>query len=135
MGAWNILYMMDQGVLPAAEKDQIRASYVAGMFRAMRFGDVSAHGRGAAMQYSYIRDKGGFTWDPQAKRYRIDPAKLDAGIRALVADIVNLQANGDYEGAKAFLAKWGAMDAEAKQVTGTMGNIPVDIWPIYPKRI
>ncbi|HEX6218187.1 MAG TPA: hypothetical protein VFZ35_02805 [Sphingomicrobium sp.] len=135
MGAWNILYMMDEGVLPAAEKDQIRASYVAGLFRAMRFGDVSAHGRGAAMQYRYLRDKGGFAWDAEAKRYRIDPAKLDAGIRALVADIVNLQANGDYDGAKAFLAKWGSMDAEAKQVTGTMGHIPVDIWPVYPERI
>ena len=135
MGAWNILYMMDQGVLPAAEKDQIRASYVAGLFRAMRFGANSAHGQGAAMQYRYLRDKGGFAWDARAKRYRIDPAKLDAGIRALVADIVNLQANGDYNGAKAFLAKWGTMDPEATAVTGTMGKIPVDIWPIYPKRI
>jgi hypothetical protein len=135
MGAWNILYMMDQGVLPAAEKDQIRASYVAGLFRAMRFGANSAHGQGAAMQYRYLRDKGGFAWDAQAKRYRIDAAKLDAGIRALVADIVNLQATGDYNGAKAFLAKWGTMDPEATAVTGTMGKIPVDIWPIYPKSI
>ena len=135
MGAYNVLFMMDKGVLPAAEKPQIRAAYVAGLFRAMRFGDTDAHGRGAAMQYRYIRDKGGIVWDANAKRFRIDPVKLDAGIRDLVHDIITLQATGDYEGTKAFLAKWAVMDAEAKQVTSQMGHIPVDIHPIYPERV
>ena len=135
MGAYNILFMMDKGVLPAAEKPLIRATYLVGLFRAMRFGDLSAHGRGAAMQYRYLRDKGGIVWDAKAKRFRIDDAKLDAGIRDLVGEIVRLQGTGDYAGTKAFLAKWAVMDAEAKQVTGTMGHIPVDIWPIYPKHI
>src|SRR3954469_18765460 len=135
MGAYNVLFMMDKGVLPAAEKPQIRAAYVAGLFRAMRFGDTDAHGRGAAMQYRYIRDKGGIVWDANTKRFRIDPAKLDAGIRDLVADIIRLQATGDYNGTKAFLAKWAVMDAEAKQVTGGMGHIPVDIHPIYPDHV
>ena len=87
------------------------------------------------MQYRYLRDKGAIVWDAKAKRFRIDDAKLDAGIRDLVGEIVRLQGNGDYAGTKAFLAKWAVMDAEAKQVTGAMGHIPVDIWPIYPKRI
>ena len=124
MGAYNVLFMMDKGVLPAAEKPQIRATYVAGLFRAMRFGDLEAHGRGAAMQYRYLRDKGGIVWDAKAKRFRIDEAKLDAGIRDLVGDIVRLQGNGDYAGTKAFLAKWAVMDAEAKQVTGDDGPHP-----------
>ena len=63
MGAYNVLFMMDKGVLPAADKPQIRAAYVVGLFRAMRFGDTDAHGRGAAMQYHYLRDKGGIVWD------------------------------------------------------------------------
>jgi hypothetical protein len=58
MGAYNVMFMMDRGVLPKGERDQIRATYVAGLFRAMRFGTNSAHGRGAAMQYGYLRDKG-----------------------------------------------------------------------------
>lgn len=135
MGAYNVLFMMDKGVLPAAEKPQIRAAYVAGLFRAMRFGDTDAHGKGAAMQYRYIRDKGGIVWDANAKRFRIDPVKLDSAIRDLVHDIIHLQANGDYNGTKAFLAKWAVMDAEAKQVTSQMGHIPVDIRPIYPDHV
>ena len=135
MGAWNILYMMDRGVLPAAEKPQIRATYVAGLFRAMRFGVGEAHGQGAAMQYRYLRAKGALVWDAPAQRFRIDESKIDGAIRDLVADIVRLQGNGDYVGTKAFLAKWAVPDPEAEKVIGSMGHIPVDIRPIYPDRI
>ena len=135
MGAWNILYMMDKGLLPAAEKKQIRATYVAGLFRAMRFGTGEAHGKGAAMQYRFIRDRGGIVWDPQAKRFRVDEAKIDGAIRDLVGAIVRLQGNGDYAGTKAFLDKWAVVDPEAQQVIDTMKDIPVDIRPIYPDHI
>ena len=135
MGAWNILYMMDKGILPTAEKKQIRATYVAGLFRAMRFGVGEAHGKGAAMQYRFLRERGALAWDEQAKRFRIDEAKIDAAIRDLVGTIVRLQGNGDYAGVKALLDKYSVLDPEAQQVVGTMKDIPTDIRPIYPDRI
>src|SRR5687767_12229820 len=135
MGAFNILYMMDKGVIPAAERPQIRATYVAGLFRAMRFGTSEAHGKGAAMQYRYLRDRGAIVWDAEAKRFRIDEAKIDGAIRDLVGEIVRRQGDGDYAGTKAFLDRWGAFDAEASQVIASMTHIPVDIWPVYPSRI
>jgi len=135
MGAWNIMYMMDRGVLPKAERDQIRATYVAGLFRAMRFGTNSAHGRGAAMQYGYLRDKGALTWDEAAQRFRIDKSKIDGAIRDLVADIVRLQATGDYAGTKALMERWAELDPEARKVISSMSAIPVDIRPLYPDRV
>jgi hypothetical protein len=135
MGAYNVLHMMDQGVLPNSERSQFRATYVAGIFRGMRFGVQEAHGKGAAMQYRYLRDKGAIVWDPRLKRFRVDEAKIDGAIRDLVGDIVRLQGNGDYAGTKAFLGKWGVLDPEAEQVIATMSHIPVDIRPIYPDRI
>ncbi|MEO6581352.1 MAG: hypothetical protein ABIN68_00910 [Sphingomicrobium sp.] len=135
MGAYNVLHMMDKGVIPAGERPQIRATYVAGLFRAMRFGTAEAHGRGAAMQYRYLRDKGAIVWDGQAKRFRIDEAKIDGAIRDLVGEIVRRQGDGDYAGTKAFLDRWGALDRESQQVIDTMTHIPVDIRPIYPARI
>ena len=135
MGAYNVMYMMDKGVLPKAERPQIRATYVAGLFRAMRFGIKEAHGKGAAMQYRYLRQKGALVWDPQARRYRIEEAKIDRAIRDLVGDIVRLQARGDYAGVGAFLKRYAVLDAEAEGVIASMGGIPVDIRPIYPERI
>ena len=135
MGAYNVMYMMDEGVLPKAERAQIRATYVAGLFRAMRFGTNSAHGRGAAMQYGYLRDKGALVWDETAQRFRIDEAKIDGAIRDLVGDIVRLQATGDYSGTQALMQRWADLDPQARQVIASMAEIPVDIRPIYPDRI
>jgi hypothetical protein len=135
MGAYNVMYMMDKGVIPNTERDQIRATYVAGLFRAMRFGAQEAHGKGAAFQYRYLRDKGALVWDAQAKRFRIDNNKIDGAIRDLVGEIVRLQGNGDYAGTKAFYAKWGTIDAEGQQVIGTMTHLPTDIRPVYKDTI
>ena len=79
--------------------------------------------------------KGAIVWDAQAKRFRLDEGKIDGAIRDLVGQIVRLQGNGDYAGTKAFLDKWGVLDAEASQVIGTMTHIPVDIRPHYPDKI
>ena len=135
MGAWNILYMMKKGVLPAAERPQIHAAYIAGLFRAMRFGANEAHGKGAAMQYRFLREKGAIVWDDVAKRFRIDEAKIDGAIGELVGAIVRLQGDGDYAGTKAFLDKYGHTDPQADQVIATMTGIPVDIRQIYPERV
>jgi hypothetical protein len=101
----------------------------------MRFGTNEAHGKGAAMQYRYLRDKGAIVWEAQAKRFRIDEAKIDGAIRDLVGEIVRRQGDGDYAATKAFLDRWGSLDPEASQVIGTMTHIPVDIRPVYPSRI
>ncbi|WP_129791592.1 hypothetical protein [Sphingosinicella sp. CPCC 101087] len=135
MGVYNILYMMERGELPAAEREQALATYLAGIFRAVRFGTEEAHGRGAAVQYAYLREKGGFAWDASARRFRIDYDRLESGIRDLVADLVRLQGNGDYEGTRAFFERYARLDAEANAVLAATAHIPTDIRPIYPKRI
>lgn len=135
MGAWNILFMMQKGELPAAEKSQLFATYLAGTFRAMRFGIEEAHGKGAAMQYGYLKAKGAFAWDAKAGRYRIDDARFELGLRDLLRDMIVLQGNGDYDGVKAFMAKWAVLDDNARAVIASMKAIPVDIVPVYPDKV
>ncbi|HEY0626993.1 MAG TPA: hypothetical protein VGD10_09690 [Allosphingosinicella sp.] len=135
MGVHNILYMMDRGELPAAEREQALATYVAGIFRAVRFGIDEAHGRGAALQYSYLKEKGAFAWVPAQRRFRIDYARLASGIRDLTAELVRLQGNGDYAGTKAFFDRYAKLDEEARTVLAATAHIPTDIQPDYPERI
>jgi hypothetical protein len=134
-GVWNILLMMQKGEIPAAEKPQLFATYFTGIFRAVRFGAIEAHGKGAALQYAYLRAHGAFTYDPATKRYAVDDAKMEAGVRDLLHDILMLQALGDYEGTKAFMAKWAVLDPDAEAVIASMDAIPIDIKPIYPASI
>jgi len=135
MGVWNILFMMQKGELPAAEKPQLFATYLAGLFRAARWGDEEAHGRGAALQYGYLKSKGAIVWDPAQKKFRVDNAKMETAVRDLTADIVRLQGDGDYAGMVAFFDRYAHLDAEAKTVIATLKDIPVDIKPVYPTKI
>ncbi len=135
MGAYNILYMMQKGELPAAEKENFLATYFVGIFRAMRFGIDEAHGRGAAFQYAYLKEQGAFTVDEASGRYRLDFPKLEAAISALTAEIVMLQGDGDYAKAKAFLDNYAVLDAPAEAVIASLTDVPVDIQPVYKSRI
>jgi hypothetical protein len=135
LGVWDILYMEKIGLLPAAEKPQSYASYVVDLFRHMRFGTTEAHARGSAMQYRYLADKGAIVWDPKARHFRIDMARMDSALAALIGDVIRLQGDGDYAGTKAFMAKWAVVDPNARTVIDTMTRLPVDIRPTYPAKI
>ncbi|HEX8241736.1 MAG TPA: hypothetical protein VF574_18520 [Allosphingosinicella sp.] len=135
MGVYNILYLMRRGELPIAEREQLLATYFAGIFRAVRFGTDEAHGRGAAMQYNYLKEKGAFRWDDGAGRFRVDYDRMESGLRDLVAELVRLQGNGDYAGTKAFFDRNARLDERARAVLATTAHIPTDIQPVYPKRV
>lgn len=135
MGLYNILYMMDRGELPKSEREEALATYFAGIFRAVRFGIDEAHGRGAALQYSYLKEKGAFEWVPSQRRFRLDYDRLAAGVRDLTADLVRLQGNGDYAGTRAFFERYARLDDNARAVLAAAAHIPTDIQPVYPNRI
>ncbi|HEY9236729.1 MULTISPECIES: dipeptidyl-peptidase 3 family protein [Phenylobacterium] len=135
MGVYNIVFMMEKGELPKAERSQLLATYAAGIFRAVRWGAGEAHGRGAALQYGYLKSKGALTWDAAAKRYRVNDDAMQAGLTALVADLVKLQGDGDYAGMNAFFDRYAKLDPEAESVIATLKDIPVDIAPVYPDKI
>jgi hypothetical protein len=135
MGVHNILYMMKRGELPSAEREEALATYFVGIFRAVRFGIDEAHGRGAAMQYDYLKEKGAFRWDERSDRFRVDYDRMESGLRELLAELVRLQGNGDYAGTKAFFDRHARLDERARGVLAKAAHIPTDIQPIYPMRV
>ncbi len=135
MGAYNILFMMELGELPIAEKESFLATYFVGLFRSIRFGIDEAHGRGAAFQYTYFKEKGAFSVDPDSGFYTVNFAELEAAISDLTRDIVILQAGGDYDAAAAFLEGYAHLDEAALAALARAGDIPVDIQPTYPDKI
>ena len=135
MGAYNILYMMETGDLPVAEKEAFLATYFTGLFRAMRFGTDSAHGGGGAYQYSFFKEVGAVSWDADAGRFRLDFDKLEQAISDLTAKVVILQGDGNYDNAKAFLDGYAKLDDNARKVIASASDIPTDIAPKYPDKL
>ena len=135
MGMWNILYMMETGELPIAEKPELFSTYLAGLFRSMRFGVISSHGQGAALQYGYLLDRGAFAFDEATGLYVIDEARMESAIAELLHDQLMLQATGDYDGTIAFFEQWAHLDEHAENFIAQMDSIPIDILPLYPSSL
>lgn len=132
LGAYNILYMIEEGVLPADSREKVLTSYFAGLFRSVRFGVAEAHGQGAAIQINRYLAGGGASFDAAKGTFTIDFARLEASIETLVHDLVMLQHEGDKAKAEAFLAEHGVMSKEMEAALAGLGEIPVDIRPVYP---
>ena len=135
MGAYNVLYMMERGELPIADKEAYLATYWTGKFRSMRFGISAAHAKGAAYQYGWHRKSGAVEWDADAERFIIDFPKLEQSISDLVAEVVKVQHEGDYAKAQAFLDEYMQLDEAAVTVLKNLDDIPYDIRPTYPDGI
>jgi hypothetical protein len=132
MGAYNILYMVKRGELPADFREKLMTSYFGGLFRSTRFGVAEAHGQGSALQINRFLEEGAATYDPTSGRFTIDFAKLEASITKLVHDLCMLQHNGDKAAADAMLAKYGVMSDPMRRAMSSLGDIPVDVRPVYP---
>ncbi len=135
MGIYNILYMMEKGELPMSEKQEMLATHFTGIFRSVRFGTESAHAKGRTIQYNYYRKTGAVQWMPKLKRYKINYDKMEQAVRDLTGMFVRVQGDADYDKAKSFLDEYGNLDDEARIILDNLNNVPVDIRPIYPRKI
>jgi len=131
VGLWNILYAQKNKLLTSFDERQLYATYTGLMFRSMRFGIDEAHGRGTAVQWNWLREKGAIT--PAADgRYTFDAAKYREGIQSLATELLTIEATGDFNRANALLEKYGKETPEMAGVIAKLGDIPVDINPYFP---
>lgn len=131
LGIWNILYAQDKKLLSSFDERQLYATYTGLMFRSMRFGIDEAHGRGTAVQWNWLREKGGIV--PAADgTFTVDFPKFREGIRTLATELLVTQATGDYARAERLLQKYGVTTPEIAAVTARLADIPTDINPVFP---
>ncbi len=131
MGVYNIHYMIEKGLLPSSFKKEIAVTYLAGLFRGMRFGIGEAHGKGNALQFNYMLEKGAISFDEAAQKYAVNFDTFDNWVRELVQDICILQASGDYSGTNALFAKYVKLPEVLAEDSTALAGIPVDVVPQY----
>jgi len=131
LGIWNIRYAQEHNLLTAFDEQQLFTTYAGLMFRSTRFGVGEAHGRGTAIQWNWIREKGAV--QPVAGgRYTVDIAKMRDAVRSLATELLTIEATGDYNRAKTLIDRYGRETDEMKRVNATLADIPVDITPVFP---
>ncbi|MDH4271496.1 MAG: peptidase [Candidatus Aminicenantes bacterium] len=131
VGLHNVPLLMERGWIPREKEREIYTTYLAGMFRSLRFGAASAHGLGTISQLNYLREKGAFLYDPETERFRVNFDTVKPAVRALAAELLTIQGEGNYDKAGQFLAKYGIQDEVIQKMIAKLTDIPVDIEPIF----
>jgi hypothetical protein len=131
-GLWALQHLIDKGALPRALEATLYTTYLASAFRSVRFGIKEAHGRGVAMQFNYLTDEGGIAYDERAGTFSIVPSKIKDAVRKLTHDLLTIEAEGSYDGAKAILDKYGVVRPQMQKALDSLKGVPVDIEPSYP---
>ncbi len=103
-------------------------TFLAGIFRSIRFGASSAHGKANLVRFNYFKEKGAFAVDSTGK-YHVDMDKMKDAIASLSKIILTIQGDGDYDKAGMMLQQYGNMDEELKSALKRIEekDIPVDI--------
>lgn len=129
LGLYMIGKLGEMGELDAAKRNDNYVTFLAGIFRSVRFGASSAHGQANMVAFNYLQQEGAFTRDATTGRYRVDFDKMQAAVDKLSAKILTLQGDGDYAGAQAFQAEFGQVGADLQADLDKLQqkSIPVDI--------
>ena len=138
-GLFALQYMMDHakrmGVDNILKSDeaaqrQLYVTYLASSFRSLRFGLNDAHGKGMAMQFNYFSVKGAFVEHADGT-FSVDVEKMKSAVRDLDHDLLTLEAEGDYAGARKMLDDLGVMRPDLSKALSRLEGIPTDIEPIF----
>jgi hypothetical protein len=129
LGLYMITALDSMGELPDAKLTDNYVTFLASIFRSVRFGGSDAHGRANIARFNFFRELGAFSRDSATGTYRVHPDRMRLATDSLSATILRLQGNGDYDGVKAYMQKYGAIDAQLQGDLDRLSSarIPVDI--------
>jgi hypothetical protein len=128
LGLYMVTALHADGELGDADLMDNYVTFLASIFRSIRFSSASAHGRANLIRFNFFQEMQAFTRD-EAGHYRIDPDKVQPAIDALSEKILRLQGDGDYDVVAAFVDRY-AVEGETLRTDLdrlAAAGIPVDV--------
>ena len=111
VGMYGLAWLMDHGALPKNRAQEYYSSYVAGIFRSVRYGVAEAHGRAEMMEFNYLVEQKAV--NRVAGKYAVDFARMPAAIASLSKELLTIEATGDRRRAEAWFNRYDKMPDEA----------------------
>ena len=133
VGMYGLAWLMDHGALPKNRAQEYYSSYVAGIFRSVRYGVAEAHGRAEMMEFNYLVEQKAV--NRAAGKYSVDFARMPAAIGSLSKELLTIEATGDRARAEAWLKRYDKMPAELAEAMKAASKLPVDVWPMFSYQV
>lgn len=125
LSMYNHKYLIDLGVYQADYLKKATSTYLAGLFRSMRFGKEEAHGGANYIQFNFLRSTGAI--ELKDGKFKINDAVFMDKVAELAKMVLTVEAEGDYAGAKAIIAKYGQETPEISNAIAKLSKIPRDL--------
>lgn len=128
LGLYMVRQLNARGEMGSENIEDNYVTFLASLFRSVRFGAGDAHGRANVVAFNFLQDMGAFTREADG-RYRVNFAKMRAAADALSREILTLQGNGDYAGVGQLYTQRGRIGPTLQEDLARLAskNIPVDI--------
>ncbi|RDX37298.1 Zn-dependent hydrolase [Kangiella sp. HD9-110m-PIT-SAG07] len=129
LGLYMISKLYEKGEIKEGELMDNYVTFLAGIFRSVRFGASSAHGKANMVRFNFFKDKGAFERNKETGEYSVNFEKMTQAMNALSEEILVIQGNGDYEGAKHLLNSQGIISEQLAADLQLLEEkqIPVDV--------
>ena len=129
LGVYMVQELRDMGEISEGQLMDNYVTFLAGIFRSVRFGASSAHGRANMIRFNYFSEAGAFTRDPETGTYRVNVPEFEKAIKDLSRELLMLQGDGDYDQVAAFVAANGNVSTQLQDDLNRLDaiSIPVDI--------
>ncbi|MDZ7682205.1 MAG: hypothetical protein U5J63_10980 [Fodinibius sp.] len=129
LGLYMVSELRKDGMVTEGSIEDNYVTFMASIFRSVRFGSSSAHGQANLIRFNYFKEMGAFTYDQQSQTYRVNFEKMAAATDSLSNKILTLQGDGDYEGVAKFVEKYGQVGDQLQQSLNRLSeqSIPVDV--------
>ena len=131
VGMFGLAWLVEHGGLPKSRLQDYYASYLAGIFRTVRFGTGEAHGRAEMMEFNYLSEQNAIGREARSGRYVVDFARMPAALAALAKELLETEASGDRGRAEQWFSKYDHMPAELQSTLKSASNVPVDVDPVF----
>ncbi|MEL7341039.1 MAG: Zn-dependent hydrolase, partial [Bacteroidota bacterium] len=128
LGLYMIQQLHAQGELEADLHDYY-VTFMTGIFRSVRFGASSAHGKANMIRFNFFQERGAFTRNEETGTYKVNFDAFERAVEELSQIILTLQGDGNYEGVADLVAQQGVIRDELQGDLNRLeeAGIPVDI--------
>jgi hypothetical protein len=129
IGLFLVKQLAEMGELDDQELKDNYVTFMASIFRSIRFGAASSHGKANMMRFNYFKEQGAFTRDPETGTYKVNFDKMTEAMRSLGNEILVMQGNGNYDAAAKMVNEKGVIKDQLEEDLNRLSEegIPRDI--------
>lgn len=131
VGMFGLQWLLDHGALEKQRTQEYYASYMAGVFRTLRFGTGEAHGLAEIMQFNYLIGEKAIAWDAAAGRYKLDYGRMPGALAKLAKVLLEIEASGDRKRAESWFQRYRETPPQLQSALRAARHVPVDLDPVF----